>query len=306
MHLSYPCRVATLLLTLVCGRANSSLAAPEIIFASYNLENYLGPEAADAPGPRRARPKPEEAAAGVTRIVREIAPDILGVCEMGSPEQFVTFQARLLEVGLEYPESEYVQAIDPQRHLALLSRYPIVARHSQPNLTYELNGAPRKIERGILDVTIRITDSYDLRLVGVHLKSKLAVPEDEAVIRRHEAEQVRRYLDGILSADPETNLLLYGDFNDHRNEVPIQTIAGARGAARHLTELPAADSLGDRWTHYWRAADLYSRIDYLFAARGLVHEIAPGKTHIYRGPGWNEASDHRPISTAIIPVNRAR
>ncbi len=280
---------AAVLLSVLYLAAPLFAAPPEIIFAAYNLENYLGPEAAEAPGPRRARPKSEASASAVTRIVREIAPDILGVCEMGSPAQFAAFQARLLEAGLEYPEAEYVQAIDTQRHLALLSRYPIVARHSQFNLTYELNGAPRKIERGILDVTIRITDSYDLRLVGVHLKSKLAVPEDEAVIRRHEAEQVRRYIDGILSAELETNLLLYGYFNDHRNEVPIQTIAGPRDAARHLTELPAADSLGDRWTHYWRATDLYSRIDYLFAARGLVHEIAPGKTHIYRGPGWHAA-----------------
>jgi endonuclease/exonuclease/phosphatase family metal-dependent hydrolase len=275
-----------------------------VVVASYNLENYIGDELPAGPAPaRRAKPKSEKAAAAITRVVHEIAPDILGVCEMGSAEQFAAFQERLKAAGLEYPHAEYVRAIDPERHLALLSRFPIVERHSQTNLTFDLNGAPHKMARGILDVTIRINDGYELRLLGVHLKSKLAVPEDEAQIRRHEAELLRKYVDSILAAAPETNLLLYGDFNDYKNEAPIQTITGIRGAPRYLTELPAADSAGERWTHYWKPADLYARIDYLFAGAALVHEIATGSTRIYRGESWQEASDHRPIYTSIVPVN---
>jgi endonuclease/exonuclease/phosphatase family metal-dependent hydrolase len=293
------------LFALLAATAPLRAEPAPITVASYNLENYLSPEdAAQSPGARHARPKSEKSAAAVTRIVHELAPDILGLCEMGSPQEFELFRSRLHDAGLDYGESEYVSAIDSERHLALLSRFPITARHSQPNLTFELNGAPHKVARGLLDVTVRINAAYELRLIGVHLKSKLAAPEGESVIRRQEAALVRHYIEQLLAAAPETNLLLYGDFNDYRNEAPIQTITGPRGARDFLTELPAADSAGERWTHYWKPADLYARIDYFFASRALLHEVAAGKTGIYRGEGWFEASDHRPIYTAIVPVNR--
>jgi endonuclease/exonuclease/phosphatase family metal-dependent hydrolase len=298
-------RASAILLVAALLEVSAAAAPPAITVASYNLENYVGPEAAFAPGPRRAKPKSAASVAAITTIVREIAPDILGVCEMGSPAQLAALQTRLREAGLDYPETEFVHGPDRDRHLALLSRLPIVARHSQPNLTFDLNGAPHKVERGLLDVTVRINETYDLRLIGAHLKSKLPVPRGESLIRRHEAAVLRAYIEAILTAAPETNLLLYGDFNDARNEPPIQAIAGPRGTPFYLDDLAAADPLGDRWTHYWQTADIYARIDYFFASRALIKEIAPGSSRVYRGAGWKEASDHRAIFTSIIPFNRA-
>jgi endonuclease/exonuclease/phosphatase family metal-dependent hydrolase len=295
---------AILLLSfLFAGWAASALATDEIVVASYNLENYLGEEQA-APPTRKARPKSEKSIATEIRIIKEIGPDIIGVCEMGRPEQFADFKRRLDEAGLGYVDSEYVEAADPDRHLALFSRFPIVAHQSQPDVTYELNGAPRKVARGFLDVTVRVNDHYDLRLVGVHLKSKLPIPEGDAIVRRHEAELVRHYIEKIMTTDPEVNLLLYGDFNDTKNEAPIIEIAGPRGSPMHMMELLAKDSVGDRWTHYWQVADLYSRIDYLFASPALLHEIVSGKASVYRSDDWFEASDHRAIYTSIVPTNR--
>ena len=72
-----------------------------------------------------------------------------------------------------------------------------------------------------------------------------------------------------------------------------------------MTELLCRDSLGDRWTHFYRTADQYSRIDYLFASPGLLPEVNRAKCLIYRSADWEEASDHRPIFTAIEPVNPA-
>ena len=45
-------------------------------------------------------------------------------------------------------------------------------------------------------------------------------------------------------------------------------------------------------------------IDYLFVSPALVNEVVKGKSQIYRGEDWNEASDHRPVFTSILPVNR--
>ncbi len=81
-----------------------------------------------------------------------------------------------------------------------------------------MDGKPEKVRRGFLDVTIQVNAGYQLRLVGAHLKSKLPIREGEALVRRMEAELLRKHLDGILGAAPETNLICYGDFNDTRNE----------------------------------------------------------------------------------------
>jgi endonuclease/exonuclease/phosphatase family metal-dependent hydrolase len=292
------------ILLLACLAFASVARAEEkdIVVATYNVQNYVA-EVTEGPRSLRSKAKSPEAIAALVRIIAGINPDILGLCEMGSPDQFADFQAKLREAGVDYTASAYVEGADAVRHVALLSRLPIVAHHSRSDVRYLLNGVEERVQRGFLDVTVQVNPQYQLRLVGAHLKSKLAAAEDEAVMRRHESRLLRRHIEGILSADPQVNLLLFGDFNDQRNEPAIQEIMGTRGSATYLADLPAQDSVGDRWTHYWKAADVYSRFDYLFASPALLREVRKEKTMIYRGPDWLSASDHRPVYTSIQPVN---
>src|SRR5205809_7908514 len=102
------------------------------------------------------RAKPAAEINALIAIIKDINPDILGVCEMGTPDRFEDFKKRLAEAGLGYTDSEYVQAADPDRHLALVSRFPIVARNSVVDIPFDLNGAPEKVRRGFLDVTIQV------------------------------------------------------------------------------------------------------------------------------------------------------
>jgi endonuclease/exonuclease/phosphatase family metal-dependent hydrolase len=223
---------------------------------------------------------------------------------MGSPERFDDFKRRLGLAGLEYVDAEYVAGPDADRHLALLSKFPIVARDSLTDVSFELNGQPQKVRRGFLDVTIELNPAYRLRLVGAHLKSKLAAPEGDALIRRHEAQKLRQHLEKIIAADANVNLVAYGDFNDTKNEPMFQEITGVRGTATYMADLWAKDDLGDRWTYYWRMADQYSRIDYFFVSPALFREVVKSKSTVYRSVDWNSASDHRPICATIIPVNK--
>ncbi len=275
-----------------------------IVIATYNVENYVGATPVTEGGRTPAKPKTEKSIEALIRIIKEINPDILGVCEMGSPERFEDFKKRLAAAGLGYVDSEYLQAADPERHLALVSRFPIVARTSQADVPCEINGQPEKVRRGFLDVTIQVAPDYQLRMVGAHLKSKLAVAEGEAVVRRHEAQQLRRHLEKILVPNPEVNLVCYGDFNDTKDTAMFAEISGIRGTPTYLDDVLAKDDLGDRWTHYWKTADLYSRIDYLFVSPALVREVVGGSGRVYRSEFWPEASDHRPVYATIIPVNR--
>lgn len=294
--------LVTLALTLLL--LTRARGAQEIVFATYNVENYVGATPKE-PGERATtRPKTEEAIAALIRIIKEINPDILGVCEMGSPERFDDFKKRLSRASLGYVDFEYVQAADPDRHVALVSRFPIVARNSRGDVPFEMDGKPEKVRRGFLDVTIQVNAGYQLRLVGAHLKSKLPIREGEALVRRMEADMLRKHLDGILGTEPETNLICYGDFNDTRNEPAIQEIMGPKNSPLHMSDLAARDEVGDRWTHYWKIADEYARIDYILVSPGMSHEYVPAKCRIYRSDFWYDASDHRPVFATIIAENR--
>ena len=296
---------AALALALLFSLPALPAAEPKgVVIASYNVENYVGISPVTEGGRTPAKPKTEAAIAALIRVIKEVNPDILGVCEMGSPERFEDFKKRLAAAGLGYVDAEYLQAADPDRHLALVSRFPIVARNSQADVPFELNGQPEKVRRGFLDVTIQVAPDYQLRMVGAHLKSKLAVAQGEAVIRRHEAQQLRRHLEKILVPDPGTNLVCYGDFNDTKDTPMFAEISGIRGTPTYLDDIPAKDNLGDRWTHCWKTADLYSRIDYLFASPALVREVVAGSGRVDRSDVWSAASDHRAVSVTIIPVNK--
>jgi endonuclease/exonuclease/phosphatase family metal-dependent hydrolase len=274
--------------------------AKDVVFASYNLQNYLKMERRVDGKTVPDAPKPEEEIAAAIEVIQKIAPDILGVTEIGDESMLRDFQGRLKGAGLEYPHREWVPGADPERHQALLSRYPIVASHSRSDVPFELNGTRQRVARGILDVTVQLTGTCQLRLVGAHLKSRRPVPDfDEKTLRAKEAWLVRKHLDGILEAAPDANLLLFGDLNDTKNEYPVKELIGSPKSPGFMRDLFLADSHGYHWTHFWPVADVYSRIDYILVSRRLWPQIAMRLSGISNAGKWFKASDHRAIFTTI-------
>ncbi len=270
----------------------------EILFASYNLENYTL-VASD-----RTRVKAIPSREAVADVSSEVHPDILGMCEVGSREALADLQERLRQRGVDLPYAEFVNGPDPDRHLALLSRFETVRRDSRAEVPFELNGLPEWVRRGFLDVTLQINPRYELRLVGVHLKSKLPSPAGEALLRRSEAQLLRRHIDGILRENPRVNLLVYGDFNETKEEPGIREVLGPRGGLNSLNDVLAEDSNGDRWTHFRSFSDVYSRIDFLLVNQALRAELVPGRARISQNPQWRRASDHRMLYLSLIPRDR--
>ena len=282
--------------------ADNSPDAGLVRFVAYNLHNYSLQSSTER---NASPPKSEREILQMLKILAELKPDILGVCEMGSEEDLADFQRRLEAVGLPMPHREWVQGADPSRHLALLSRFPIIARQSRTDLRYPLDQVMRPIQRGILDVTVQIETNYSLRLLGLHLKSRREVEDaEQALMRRHEAHLVRQQINEILISAPATNLLVYGDCNESKEEPGLREIKGAPGQPNALRELPLADDAGEKWTYYYEPADEYSRIDFAFASAGLMPEVALKRSGIYPGRDWNEASDHRPLFIALKPADR--
>ena len=277
-----------------------NLRAGNVVVASYNVENYLKMERKVDGKTVPDAPKPEQEIAAVIDVVKEINPDILGIVEMGDEKTLDEFRARLKAAGLDYPHKEWVRGTDAARHVALLSRFPIVARNSRDEVPFELNGKQMRVGRGILDVTVKLADNFLLHLVGAHLKSRREVPDlDQVAMRAKEAWYLREHLDKILRENPEEKLLLFGDMNDTKNEYPIKELLGSTRDPLRMKDLFLTDYYGYRWTHYWSSADIYSRIDYLMVSQGLWPDINMDKSGISSSRIWYKASDHRAIFTTI-------
>lgn len=274
----------------------------EVVFASYNVQNYLA-MTRSVDGKRMAGAgKPESEITALVRVIKSIRPDILGLVEMGDKSTLRDLQRRLKAAGLDLPHSEWHQGFDQERHVCLLSRFPIVARNSRGNIPFPLNGRIERMNRGILDVTVKVSPAFELRVVGAHLKSRRPVPEyDETAMRAREAWFLRDHVVRILKAEPKTNLLLFGDLNDTKNEYPVRTVIGRRGSSTHMADVPVTDSRGELWTHYWKTADSYARIDFILASRSLAPRVIRNKSGINDSPFWLEASDHRALFVTLSP-----
>ncbi len=274
----------------------------EIRVASYNVENYILMPRRIGNRMTSNAGKPASEKEAVVRMIGTIHPDVLGLMEIGEPRQLEDLQRRLSKAGFDYPYVEYLQGNDTTRHLALMSRYPIVERHSRGDLPLWVQGMTLHSPRGILDVTVEPVPGYRLRILCVHLKAKLEVAEyKEGELREAESREVRRTVRDILSADPATRLVLMGDFNDTKNEKPIWQIQGKPEWPDSLHALPLADDRGEFWTEYWAGADVYSRIDYIMVSRKLDADIDTAHSGIARPSFWSQASDHCPVYITITP-----
>lgn len=305
--------LAPLLVILVLG----SLALPSpaanptspdsLVFCAYNVKNWLRMDrfVDNKVSSGSAKPQPEKTA--VIAQLKAIAPDVLGLSEIGGADDLKEIQSLLKDAGIDLPHSEVAEGGDPTRRLGLLSRFTIASRQSVSDLTYQLDGKTFPVQRGFLDATIQPRLHLNFRFIGVHLKSMREVPEaDQALMRRNEASLLRKHLDEILSGSPKTAILLYGDFNEYRHEAPIKAIQGSRTGVLYMEDIRVADKRGETWTHYWELADNYSRLDYLFMSRAMKPYIDASQSFVFDTHDFDQASDHRPLVTKLkLPTPEA-
>lgn len=264
-------------------------------FITYNVENWLTTDRRVGQKNVKGLPKPDSEKLAVVRILTHHLPDVIGLCEIGTPADLAEIQAQLKAAGLDLPHSHYTGGSDPERHLGLLSRFPIVSSATPKEMEYQLTGRTYAINRGILDSTIE-SPGKSYRFIGVHLKSKRDSEQgDQEQIRQSEARLLRRHVDSILREDENARLIVYGDFNDTRSSPTIKTITGEYGHPTYLTAIPAKDSQNHAWTHFWALQDVYSRFDYIMVTREIRKETDFPAAKIIDDAGWNDASDHRAV-----------
>lgn len=296
-----PRAILAALLALVPSAAAVADTGPgTVVFAAWNVRNYaLKP----SPDPSTRRPTPPKSPASVDAVVAtltDLRPDILGITEMGTRADLADLQRRLRQSGLDLPHRTWVDGADAQRHLALLSRFPITRVRHETRATIAAGGPTRRIQRGLLDCTVEVRPGFRLHLLGVHFKSRRVVPDfDEAELRRGESLVLRRRVEEVFAADPAAPLLVFGDFNDTKNSPVVAGVLGRPGAADSLTALPLADRQGDQWTYHWAETDEYSRVDFVMVSRALRPLVRRTGTRLHRAKDWRTASDHRPLVVTL-------
>ena len=291
---------------------SSSCFAASFRVAAYNVENYL-----DEPGGTR----PLKSAAGKAKIresIRAMKPDVIALEEMGSMNALQELRASLKAEGLDHPHWEHVTGFDTNIHVALLSKFPIVARRPHTNDNYLLGGKRLRVSRGFVEADIKVNNSYEFTVLACHLKSKRPIPDaDEEEMRFEEAKILREKIDARLAANPNANLVVLGDLNDTYNTKSVKAVIG-RGKTALIDTRPAERN-GDNqphptnprysprnvtWTHYYGVEDTYSRIDYILLSPGMAREWVTNETYVLTLPNWGIGSDHRPLVATFEAENK--
>ena len=288
---------------LLCLWAAAASAATFRV-ATYNIENYL-----DQPTASRPQIKSPEARAKVRESIRALNPDVIALEEIGTTNALLELRQSLQAEGQDFPWWEHISGADTNIHVAVLSKFPILARHPHTNETFLLDGRSFRVSRGFAELQIQARTNFTFTLLAAHLKSRRLVPDaDEAQERLGEATVLRGIVDALLHANPNLPLIVLGDLNDVKDADSTRALIGrgktkltdTRPAERNGDPAPGATTLRDEprnitWTHYYAKEDSYSRIDYILLSQALTPHWRPADTYVLTLPNWGLASDHRPI-----------
>ena len=289
-----------LLAANVFAAANLATTANTLTVATYNIENYNAADRLTEVGYRTDYPKPETQKTALRAVIRHLDADVLALQEMGPRPFLDELRHDLKTEGLDYPYAAILEAegIDPDRHLAVLSKRPFTSVKRHADLTFKYFGGIENAKRGLLEVRLAVGGT-EWTIFVVHLKSKLTERTDDPqseLERAGEAEAVRDRVLKIFPDPAKAKFIIVGDANADRNERPLRALL-KKGNTPITDWLPAADSRGEVWTYFWQLHDTYERIDHALVSPGLRSAVKTAK--IYDAPETMKASDHRPLVVTL-------
>lgn len=287
-------------LLLLCGTGLSAVAAEPLTIATYNIENYTVTDRVAEGVYRKDYPKPEADKAALRAVIRQMNADVLALQEVGGEPYLWELQRDLKREGTEYPHAVILPAEDPDRMVAVLSRRAFAAVTKHDDLTFKYFDGTEKVRRGLLEVRFEHDDGM-VAVFVVHLKSRYTERADDPTAVAQRAGEALAIRDRVLKVFPDpgtARFLVVGDFNDGRTERPVKAML-ERGKTRITEWLPAADSRGHVWTHFFRKDDSYSRVDHVLVSPGLMPRVRGGAGRIADTDEVGQASDHRPVIVVI-------
>lgn len=283
-------------LTFVAVALAGALHAETLTIATYNVENYGPANRVTEAGFRPDYPKPENEKQALRRIIGAVNADVLVLQEMGGEPYLRELQRDLRAEGCDYAQAVVANGPDADRHIALLSKRPLVNVTTLANVELAYFGAKERVKRGVLMATLS-TPAGELTIFAVHLKSRLTERPDDplsAVRRTAEATAVR---DVVLRRFPDparVRFLILGDCNDTKDSKTLERLQH-RGSTRVAALLPARDDRGESWTYFYKREDSYARVDHILVSASLAECVVGQTARIYSGEDALQASDHRPV-----------
>jgi endonuclease/exonuclease/phosphatase family metal-dependent hydrolase len=282
--------------------APSATRAETFTIATYNIENYTVTDRMTPEGYRQDYPKPESEKTALRAVIHALHADVLVLEEMG-PQPFLNeLQRDLARQGDDYPHAILVDGPDPERHVALLSKWAWKTATPHPDMEFIYRGSVEKMKRGLLEVTFAAAGG-DFTLWAVHLKSKLTEDDDandpqSASLRAAEAMAVRQTVLEEFPDPVSARFAILGDFNDGKGSKPVQDLL-RRGRTNISYMVPATDSHGEVWTEFYAKQEIYSGFDHVLVSPGLRKAVRDGRATIFDAPEVSQASDHRPVVVTL-------
>ena len=290
-------------LLLIWVPVASAVAAPaggSLTIATYNLENYTLADRLVEDVYRKDYPKPEAEKTALRLVIHQLDADVLALQEVGGEAFLTELRRDLLSEGLDYPYAAVLTAADPDRKIAVLSKRAFTRVTQHANMGFKYFDKIEQVKRGLLEVRVA-TPGGEVTLFIAHLKSRFTSRADDptsAVQRAGEAVAIR---DQVLKEFPSPGtaaFMILGDFNDSRTSRPLKALL-TRGQTTITEWLPAADSRGHVWSHFYRREDSYSRVDHILVSPGLSSRVRGGTGRIHDSAEVGLASDHRPLVVVI-------
>lgn len=270
-------------------------SGPMVRFLMFNVRNYFVAEE-QSRSPYVIYPKSEKSRQAVAEVLASVAPDVVGLIEVGGERALEDIRQRLSRLGHVYPHSRILLRKNEPRALALLSKYPIVQDMSQ--VDYGLYGQQRRhMLRGILDVVIRPEDGRLFRVVGVHLKSRVAENAQAArSLRTREAQTLALYLQQTMRRQSGLPVLVFGDWNDGPADDSLAVLTQGISKDAALKRLNPCDTAGHEWTLYFKEGHEYHTFDQIYVNAVLgVRRGRSCECGIVDIPASRQASDHRAV-----------
>lgn len=281
--------------------AGAVLRAEPLTVATYNIENYTLADRTTADGVyRKEYPKPEAEKTALRAVIRQINADVLALQEVGGEGYVRELQRDLKSEGVDYPHAVVMLAADTNRMVAVLSKRPFAGVTKHADLRFKYFDGVETVRRGLLEVRVA-SDAGEIALFVVHLKSRYTERPDDPAAAAQRAGEAVAVRDRVLTVfpDPATaRFLIAGDFNDGRTSRPVRAML-ERGQTKITDWLPAADSRGHVWSHFFRKEDSYSRVDHVLVSPGLWPRVRGASGRIHDSAEVGLASDHRPVVVVI-------
>jgi endonuclease/exonuclease/phosphatase family metal-dependent hydrolase len=273
-----------------------------IRIATYNLNNYLVMDRYVDGTWLNSYPKPESEKTVVRDAIKQVTPDILALQEMGTLSFLKELQANLAQEGVEYSYALHMSGDDSVRHLAVLSRIEPneIVRHRDLAINYQ--NRRELVKRGMLELSFKQANGKVFKLFVVHLKSRWTNYESDPKSLQRRTLEAEACRDRIIERTFDLGIkdfIVVGDFNDHPESAPLRRFY-QKGDMEIGALVPACDSRGERWTHYYRKKVVYSLVDGFIASKSLLPQIKGGEGHILDTPNVLKGSDHRIVYLDLI------